>query len=155
MAKTSLKIIDALRSAALKLEKSGDYQWGHMGSCNCGFLAQEITSLSPAEIHRRALTGHGDWTEQLNDYCGVTGLPFDDVVSQLLAAGFSTRDLQNLERLCDGAVLQTLPLDQRNLRHNSKGDAVIYLRAWASLLEEKLLSEIQLPAPDHFLTPTY
>jgi hypothetical protein len=41
MAKATPEFIQALRSAIAKLEKSDDYQWGHMGSCNCGYLAQE------------------------------------------------------------------------------------------------------------------
>jgi hypothetical protein len=144
MAKPTLKIIHDLRSAATKLAGSQHYQWGHMGACNCGFLAQEVTKLKAAEIHRRALLGHGDWTEQLNDYCAVSGLPFDDVISDLLNAGFSTRDLRHLERLSDPAVLQMLPLHRRALHHNIKTDAVIYLIAWATLLENRLLSKITL-----------
>src|ERR1700749_5176944 len=106
MARPSFEIIEALRSAAKELDKSGAYQWGHMGACNCGFVAQEITKLTEAEIHRRALMGHGDWTEQLNDYCATSGLPFDDIISELLNSGFSKTDLQHLERLSDPAVLE-------------------------------------------------
>jgi glutaredoxin-related protein len=69
MEKPSLPLIMAIRSAAVKLESSTIYQWGHMGACNCGFLAQEVTKLTKEEIHARAMMRHGDWTEQLNDYC--------------------------------------------------------------------------------------
>jgi hypothetical protein len=145
MAKASVETIHALRKTAASLQQSTTYQWGHMGACNCGFLAQEVTHLQKSEIHTRAMQGHGDWTEQLNDYCPTSGLLFDDLVSELIAFGFDTTDLKNLERLSDGEVLRTLPAGKRNLKHNVKQDVVTYLLAWADLLENKVLASIQLP----------
>jgi hypothetical protein len=55
MAKTNTETIALLRKTAASIEKSPHYQWGHMGSCNCGFLAQEITRLSKDEIHACAM----------------------------------------------------------------------------------------------------
>lgn len=146
MAKPSLPLIMAIRSAAVKLESSTIYQWGHMGACNCGFLAQEVTKLTKEEIHARAMMRHGDWTEQLNDYCPVNGLPLDDVISELLAFGFDSEDLKHLEKLSDGKILRTLPLEERDLKHNLKKDVIQYLKAWAALLEEELISKISLAA---------
>ena len=147
MAKPSFELISAIRSAARKLSESNQYQWGHMGSCNCGFLAQEISQLRKDEIHRRSMTGHGDWTEQLNDYCPTSGLPMDDLISELLRAGLSTDDLKHLERLSDPTVLHTLTTSRR-LRHNCQQDAVTYMTAWANALESRLINCIQLPAFD-------
>src|SRR5277367_1562502 len=120
MAKPSLELIRVLRMAARKLEASPCYQWGHMGACNCGFLAQEVTLLTQAEIHQRAMQGCGDWSEQLNDYCPVNGLPFDAVISALVAIGFDTDDLKHLERLSDPGILMNLPTEERDLIHNVK-----------------------------------
>ena len=50
MAKATPILIEAIRNTAKKLETGAPYQWGHMGSCNCGNLAQEITDLSEKEI---------------------------------------------------------------------------------------------------------
>ena len=75
MAKPSLALIKTIRTAALKLEASTNYQWGHMGACNCGYLVQEVTGLTKEEIHKRAMMRYGDWSEQLNDYCPNSGLP--------------------------------------------------------------------------------
>ncbi len=144
MARVSLPLIDALRNTARKLEGSNNYQWGHMGSCNCGFLAQEITSLKKEELHHRAMERYGDWSEQLNDYCPTSGLPMDDVISEMLAFGFDADELKHLERLSDPAVLRSLPMEERNLVHNRKGDVIKYLNAWANLLEQELLGRIQL-----------
>ena len=52
MATPSLKIIDALRNTANQLENGNRYEWGHMGSCNCGNLAQTITTFTRAEIQK-------------------------------------------------------------------------------------------------------
>ncbi len=145
MARPNPKLISSIRNAARKLEKSTDYQWGHMGSCNCGFLAQELTRLDKAEIHRRALLGSGDWTEQLNDYCPGSGIPMDDLISDLVDAGLMLEDLQNLEQLRDPRVLSHLPSGRKYLKHNQKNDVVEYMNTWAMLLEEQLLDKVDLP----------
>lgn len=144
MATTSLQLIEALRNTARTLASSTHYQWGHMGACNCGFLAQEITKQRKEEIHSKAMERSGDWTEHLNDYCATSGLLFDDLISSLLAFGLDVEDLKHLERLSDGEVLRTLPLEKRNLQHNRKEDVIIYLSAWADLLEIRLLEGITL-----------
>lgn len=146
MAIPTPRLIAALRRTAEKLRNGASYQWGHMGSCNCGNLAQELTSLTRAEIHANAMAaGRGDWNEQLNDYCPVSGLPMDHLIADMLAAGLSTDDLKHLEKLSDRQVLAGLPDGRRYLRHNFRDDVVLYLLTWALLLEEQLLSKIKLP----------
>jgi len=145
MAKASLELITILRKTADTIESSTTYQWGHMGSCNCGFLAQQITHLRKDEIHSRAMQGYGDWTEQLNDYCPTSGLLMDDLISNMISFGFDTDDLKHLERLSDNRILETIPFEERHLKYNIKADAVKYIRAWASLLESELLNTITLP----------
>ena len=144
MAKTSIEIIEALKATANKLIQSSNYQWGHMGSCNCGFLAQEITKLSSKSIHTNAMQKYGDWNEQLNDYCPTSGLLMDDLITTMMDFGFDTDDLKNLEKLSDTAVLQKLPFDKRYLTHNKKEDVILYLNAWARLLEDQLIDSINL-----------
>lgn len=138
-------MIEALRRAASKLEVSNDYQWGHMGLCNCGFLAQEITALTKSEIHLRAMLKQGDWSEQLNDYCPTSGLPMDDLITELLATGFTRENLQNLERLADPEVLRHMPANRQNPKHNVKQDVILYIRTWATCLENEIISKIELP----------
>ena len=146
MARPNLTLIEALRRTAHKLADGAPYQWGHMGSCNCGNLAQELTQLTKAEIHQRALAvGRGDWNEQLNDYCPTSGLPMDLLIADMLSAGLTSEDLQQLERLSNRKVLERLPAEKRYLRHNVRDDVVLYLRTWADGLEERLLEKIQLP----------
>ncbi|MDL5045731.1 hypothetical protein QQ054_06740 [Oscillatoria amoena NRMC-F 0135] len=145
MAAIKPELIEALRNTALTLQKSPSYQWGHMGLCNCGFLAQQITRLRKDEIHSRAMQRHGDWSEQLNDYCPTSGYPMDDLISEMLRFGFDADDLKHLERLSDPLVLRQLPPDKRNLSYNVKDDVVTYLYAWAGMLEDELIRLVRLP----------
>jgi hypothetical protein len=143
MAKVTVDLILAIRRTAQKLEQSNAYQWGHMGSCNCGFLAQEVTQLTKAEIHRSAMQSHGDWSEQLNDYCPTSGLPLDNIITKLINFGFDREDLKHLERLSDPLVLGVLPREIK-INFNVKSDVVLYLKLWAGLLEESILASIDL-----------
>jgi hypothetical protein len=144
MANIRFELIQTLRATAQKIEHNSSYQWGHMGLCNCGFLAQQVTSLSKDEIHRRAMQRHGDWSEQLNDYCPTSGLPIDDLIDKLVDFGFTLEELRHLERLSDPAVLQRLPIEKRYLSYNVKADVITYLNTWANLLEEILINDINL-----------
>jgi len=144
MAKPTHEIIQALRNTAKRLIESDQYQWGHMGSCNCGFLAQEITHLRRQEIHARAMSRHGDWSEQLNDYCPTSGFLMDDLIYDMLSFGFDRDDLIHLERLSQPEILNWLEPSQRNFQYNVKADAIRYLLAWAGKLENEMLDSIKL-----------
>lgn len=144
MAKADERLVDALRRASLKLKNGSPYMWGHMGSCNCGHLAQEITQLSKSEIHEYAMKGRGDWSEQVMDFCPNSGMPMDLLISQMLDAGLTTEDLAHLEKLSDQQVLRRLPPGERHLKHNVRDDVVRYLEQWAQLLEEKLAEGVSI-----------
>ncbi len=146
MAKATLDLIAALRRTANRIEKGSPYQWGHMGSCNCGNLAQELTTFTKAEIHEFAMMGRGDWNEQVEEFCPTSGLPMDLLIADMLNKGLTTTDLQNLERLSDAKVLARIPLYRRDqMRHNRRDDVVLYLNEWAILLEEEWLEAVELP----------
>lgn len=146
MAKATLDLIAALRRTANRIEKGSPYQWGHMGSCNCGNLAQELSTFTKAEIHEFAMMGRGDWNEQVEEFCPTSGLPMDLLIADMLNKGLTTTDLQNLERLSDAKVLARIPLYRRDqMRHNRRDDVVLYLNEWASLLEEEWLEAVDLP----------
>jgi hypothetical protein len=144
MAKASITVINALRATIANLEKGASYQWGHMGSCNCGNLAQVITNKDKAEIHKSAMRRHGDWNEQLFDYCPTSGLPIDHIIDEMIAFGFTKQDLGHLEKLSDPKILQNLPLERRNLKHNMKADVILYLKTWADYLENQLIEKISI-----------
>ena len=136
-------VILNLRAAAMRLQSENHYQWGHMGFCNCGYLAQEISSKQAHEIHSSALQKPGDWRDQLREYCPGSGLPMDEIIGIMETAGFSIQDLINLERLDDSRVLKRV--GRGTLSHNRKQDVVDYLNAWASICEEEWLESVELP----------
>lgn len=146
MTKPSPELINALRKTARNLKNGASYQWGHMGSCNCGNLAQELTSISRREIHEYALRNRmGDWSEQTEAYCANSNAPMDLVISKMLEKGLTVNDLQHLEKLSDQQVLRRLPLEQRYLKHNRREDVILYLQTWAEMLEEQISEKIELP----------
>ena len=145
MARPKPELIEALRRTAKKLGAGAPYQWGHMGGCNCGNLAQELTRLSKDQIHAYAMQRHGDWNEQVADYCPTSQMPIDLLISEMLSAGLATEDLKNLEKLSDKRVLARFPIEKRFLKHNHRNDVVAYLNEWAAMLEEELLQRVQLP----------
>lgn len=141
MAHARIELIEALHTTAARIEGGATFRWTHMGACTCGHLAQTLTQLTPAEIHRRALERRGDWSEQADDVCGASGLPIDEVHRAMLEIGLELRDIAELERLSGPEVLRTFPADERQLDHRDPKHVVRYLRAFAALLEQRLVRE--------------
>jgi hypothetical protein len=139
MAKASFILVDALRKTAKNITNGKPYEWGHMGSCNCGNLAQTLLNIGKGDIHRYAMDKPGDWSEQLNDYCPTSGLPMDRLIFGLLEKGLSTEDLKHLEYLTDSAVLAKV--GRGYLKNNNLHDVVGYMNAWAELMEKELLKD--------------
>lgn len=152
MAHPNLTLIGALRQAADKLKSGAHYAWGHHGSCNCGHVLQVVTHLSKEEILRHAHTGIGEWTELSEDFCGVTNVPADLMISKLQAIGLTPTDIHCLEYLQDREVLNRLPGGFRWLQKNVREDVVLYFETMAEMLEEKLARSIELPK-DFVLVP--
>ncbi len=142
MARPNRELIAALRIAADRLESVDGYQWGHMGRCNCGHLAQATTGLTHAEIHAAALAREGNWERQANDYCAASGLVIDHILAAMFTLGLTRQDVRNLERLADDDVLRRLPAGHRRLRFNNRDHAVEYMRTWALMLEQRISVEV-------------
>lgn len=147
MALATWEIVTALRKTAQKLKEENTYQWGHMGACNCGNLAQTITSYTKAEIHQYALAAReGDWSEMAEEYCQISGLPLDMMIASMINKGFSLDDFKNLEYLSDKKVLSLIPKEKRDhLQHNKKEDVILYLNTWAQMLENELVDKVKIP----------
>lgn len=134
MARLHPEVIEALRSTARRLQDGAPYQWGHAGACNCGHLAQTVTSHNKAEIYRMV---QGEWSEHLNAYCPETGASVEEVSAQMMRFGFGATELADLEWLSGREILKRIPEGER-LRRNRREDVVRYLDAWADLLEERM-----------------
>ncbi len=144
MAIPNPELINALRATARKLSSSDNYQWGHMGSCNCGHLAQELTHLSKAEIHAFAMERYGDWSQQTKDFCPDSKLPIDLILQTMFKAGLTRSDIRHLEKLSDNKIINSLPENDRELMQNIKDDVIKYINAWVQMLELELADEIKL-----------
>lgn len=138
MAHANIALIRALRTTASRLRRGADYQWGHLGMCNCGQLAQTLTRLGRAEIHAAALLRGGEWEDRARDYCPTSGYAIDDIIRVMIGHGLSTSDLADLEDLSDPVILARLPSGRRHLRRNVREDVVWYMSTWADLLEASL-----------------
>jgi hypothetical protein len=146
MANPNPELIAAIEKTVSKLKNGSPYQWGHMGACNCGNLAQELTKLEKGEIHSYAMQRHGDWNEQLIDYCPTSGYPMDLMITRMLDFGLTTSDLAHLERLSDPIVLAEMSLEKRNsLSKNKKEDVIFYMISWSKLLRKNWLKENEIP----------
>lgn len=138
MAKPTSTLIDALRETAQRLRNGAHYAWGNHGVCNCGNLLQVLTDCSGKEILSYAHTGIGEWTELANEYCGVSQVPVDQLISKLMEAGLNNKDIHNLEYLDNKEVLAKLPGGFRWLKRNKREDVIVYFETYADLLEEQL-----------------
>lgn len=139
----NMTLVNALRETARRLSNGADYNWCHMGRCNCGHLAQTITKLSPAKIHEMALLKAGDWKDQTIEHCTTTGLTIDHVIASMMELGLTRGDIVHLERLSDQRVLQRIALERRKtMDHRKREDVVLYMQEFARMLEEQLLQQV-------------
>ena len=144
MATPNPELISALRKTIAKLKNGAAYQWGHMGSCNCGNLAQELIFMTKDEIHRHAMTRSGDWNDQLLEYCPSSGYPMDLMISKMLEKGLRIDDLRHLERLSDPKILREIPWERRmKMNKNTREDVILYLEKWLEIMENQLIEKIQ------------
>lgn len=74
-----------------------------------------------------------DWGEHALATCPRSGYAIDDILSDLYQLGLEPRDVANLERLSDRRVLRHL--DRRELNFKDRRDVVLYMDAWAEVLE--------------------
>lgn len=141
MASPSLVLIEALRLTATRLAQGSHYKWSDFAHCNCGHLVQSVTQLSAREIYQAAFLRSGDWGEQAREFCASSGYPIDFVLARLFELGLDADDVHNLERLSDDRVLRELARADGTLvelRYTRREDVVLYLDAWARLLERQL-----------------
>ena len=138
MARPNRALIDALLRTAARLENGAPYRWASFAHCNCGNLVQSVTGMDPSELQKRHYRREGDWAAQARELCPTTRLPTDVVFLRMRQLGLEADDFRHLERLDDRRVLARVSADRQPLRHHEREDAVVYLRAWAVLLEEEL-----------------
>jgi hypothetical protein len=144
MATPSIQLITALRDTAKRLQNGAFYSWGHHGACNCGNLLQTVTNLSEGEILRFAHTGIGEWTELAEEFCPVTSVPVNMIITELQKIGLTPTDIHHVEYLNDKEVLNYLDGGFKWLKHNKREDAILYFEAFANMLEDKLAQSLHI-----------
>lgn len=144
MARASYLLSNAIRKAALNLQNNKPYEWGHMGSCNCGHLAQTLLNINKADIHKYAMEKNGDWNEQLNDYCSTSGLLMDKLIWGLLQTGLELEDIMDLEYLKNPIIVEKIDSKFKPLVNNNREHVIAYLNTWAEMMEEELINTIDL-----------
>lgn len=150
MAQSTPELIHALRLTAQRLREGAQYEWGHMGRCNCGHLVQTITAMSSREIVESVDFAMNEWSEHAKDYCEGTGHKVDDLFLTLQQVGFDYHDVIHLENLTDQRVLARL---DQHLRRNSVTDVIRYMTTLADLLEEEQPVKMQSTTLLFPLTP--
>ena len=138
---------EALREAARRIEVGEvRYDWSRMYSCNCGVLAQVVSKATVREVRRQTRSGAkpffgvwNDWQKPGFALCPISKIPVGTIFHDLLSVGFSPADVGNLEICADPAV-------RARVRAEGDGDffdyaephaVVLYMRAWADLLDEQ------------------
>jgi hypothetical protein len=154
------KLISALRETAQALEDGTfNYLWTKATHCNCGSLFCALTGKIPSELSLQIPelpTGmKGSWNNIIGNYCPIAGKPQNALLSYLLECGLTKLDIINLEYLKDQKVLDRIDFTkfkrpkrkwyqfkerpiEKKLDYANKQHVVVYMRAWADLLEEKV-----------------
>jgi hypothetical protein len=148
MAHPTVALIEGLRTAAAGLVNGNYYAWGHHGACNCGHLLQATTQLTKEEIVTYAHTGIGEWTELAQESCQVTGAPINLLLTKLKELGLTPTDIHNIEYLDNREVLNRLPGGFRWLKRNIREHVILYFETMATMLEEKLINNIEVDYSD-------
>jgi hypothetical protein len=142
MPSINIELITAIRNTIAKLKNGSPYQWGHMGACNCGNLAQELINIPKDEIHRYAMEKSGDWNDQLIDFCPDSGFPMDLMISKMIEKGLTVEELRHLELLSDPKILKNIPFEKRTqMAKNNRHDVVLYFETWLEILENQWIED--------------
>ena len=144
MARSSLQLIDALKSAAKKISDDKDsYNWRAIGACNCGNLVQAVTNYNAKEISNFGIKKHGDWQSISLLYNKDGDYEIDIIIKNLLDMGILLEDFAYLENLNCPKVLSYIG-GNVNLKKDEADDAVLYLNSWANMLEEELFQNKEM-----------
>ncbi len=145
MATASVELINVLRETSKRIAASkSNYDWKNIGACNCGNLVQVVTGHDRKQIHQYGIQKHGDWEMLAYLYKDNGNYEIDKIIKSLLDLGFTLCDIVNLENLGDSEILSRVSDHKPFLKRDAREDVILYLETWASMLEEKLISEISV-----------
>ncbi|MGA0059943.1 MAG: hypothetical protein ACO3RU_10180, partial [Planctomycetota bacterium] len=112
----NLRLAFALRKTADRLADGARYEWGHVGRCNCGHVAQTLTDFDDRQILRIFGQDLSEWTEHARNRCADTNRDLVALFDVLHTAGMSHEDVLHLENLSDPRILARMPDGDRDLQ---------------------------------------
>lgn len=144
--------ITALERTIYNLENDVyKYNWADTESCNCGILARTIlggkTAIQTGLFDSPSIDKElGCFTQYT--HCLTTNLPLPEVFLALKNAGFSQKELIELEHLSNKNIIQrggvqmymttsTMISVETNTYRSNKQEVIKYLKAWVAILKEE------------------
>jgi hypothetical protein len=167
-----MELSKALRKTADLIESNDyGYQWSFFENCNCGCLArtiadnyfdddgrwfrderQKLGRLPLPMVQREDWTGIAEYA-----FCNITKLPVDSIFRTLFKIGIRHKDIYELEFLANPEIRTRAGLPLRdcfsNMDHKSRENVIIYMRAWADMLDEKEIITKSAPAKELIAKP--
>ncbi len=153
------KKVNVLKKAIQMLENGFEYDWDSTEMCNCGVV---VKALGVSDSVYTA--GSGNWIEKTNSgECAITGLKISTIQRELVNAGFTKKDIRELEKLANQDIAKRIGehinsdntfvkysfmdsyLPNGNFKYADKATLIKYLRAWVEILEEEKPKEIPQP----------
>lgn len=149
MAIPSLELADVLRRTAKRIDSGkSNYDWKHIGICNCGNLVQIVTGKNKRQIYESGRQKHGDWEMLTYLFKENSSYEIDKIIKAMLDFGFSLEDIVNLENLSCPRVLSRLPKERQYPKRDRREDVILYLETWAEMIEEELLEKTAIKETD-------
>lgn len=97
--KPTKTLIEALYSAADRIEFGTDYNWSCVERCNCGILAQELLGVDDRTLYDR-FPSSLSWqssVERSVHFCQTTQLPVSAIFQELYRHGLEQADFKQIE----------------------------------------------------------
>lgn len=158
--------IEAIKKTIFNLENNViEYNWKNADSCNCGVLAR--TLLDGKSVWDCGFTNSPKRSSEgifsSMAYCITTDLPLPEVFQKLKDAGFTHKELLELEYYGNEEVAKRLgkkieykesgaPYGWECEGLNNKSNLILYLKTWLQILEEKQPKQIQPKVIHHYVS---
>jgi hypothetical protein len=94
--------------------------------------------LSAPDYGSRPAIDEGAWEPEDLGVCAVSELSMTQIFAELAAWGLEARDVESLERLDDPEVRRRLGTHTLDFLRSDRTNVILYMRAWADVLEERL-----------------
>lgn len=139
-------IVPYLQKAVTALEKGEYYDWTNGCVCNVGIVAQQVTgkrwTYVSSELEKyntpqyRQSFECGEncysWSSYVDKYGDKKGTP--GIIGEMQRAGFTLKDIENLENLSDSRVTDKI---DGSLRPDDINSYYTYLKTWIKVINEE------------------